>query len=270
MSRVSIETELTVYARVDDLTELDAAAESIEDHIQLEATLTTGARARVRKVTPVSGEGGSGERFEFTTKEKLDDDGGIPSSRETTTDVDRQFYESYSSIAQRGIVKRRFSIVGSTPKITGVPEGIALPAVRYEVDVFTNYKTREKCNWIKMDIELQDIIKAMKEQGLDISGVKQKFDLHSLQFTMEDMFSPQSATPEQKALLDKLWKEEFAMELKPEVYKKEESTTQGATELKPAAPAEPTQPEPQQDPTEQVPAGTEAETEGEGNPSEEE
>lgn len=273
MSRVSTETEMTIYARMDDLSELESAATSIEDHIQLECTLITGSRQRVRKVTPISGDGVGSIRYEFTTKLKLPDEGGIPSSLESTVDCDEEFYKSYSDMAARGIVKRRYSIVGGTPKITGVPENIVLPAIRYEVDVFTiPSNPKEKSKWIKMDIELQDIIKALKEQGISLEGVKQKFNLQNLAFTMQDMFSPASMNEEQKALLDKLWKTEFAMELNPEVYvKKEESSTQGTPETAPAAPAEPVQPEPQQDPTATAPdQGTETETEGEGNQTEEE
>lgn len=274
MSRTSRETELTVYARLDDLSELDGVEAAIEDHIQLESTLTTGARIRVRRITPVTGEGGQGERFEITTKEKLEDEGGVPSSDETTEDTDRGFYEHFSRIAQRGVVKRRYSIIGNKPKISGVSEDIVLPPVKYEVDVFTIPKAKEKSNWIKLDIELQDIIKVLTENGIGLEGVKQKFDLSVLAFTLNDMFSPQSATPEQKALLDKLWKEEFAMEINPEIYvkreKQEESLTQGETEEAPDIPAAAAQTEPQQGPTEEVPEGTETETEGEGKPTEEE
>lgn len=274
MSRESIETELTVYARLDDLNELEGVADAIEDHIQLESTLITGHRQRVRKVTPIKGEGVGSDRFEFTTKYKLPDDAGIPSSLETTADVDEQFYDTYSMMAVRGIVKRRYSIAGKVPRISGLPENIVLPAVRYEVDVFTIPKGKdgEKSNWIKMDIELQDILKALKEQGIvNFENVRQKFNLDALAFVMHDMFSPQSATPEQKELLGKLWETEFALKLNPEVYKKEESSTQGTPETTPAAPAEPVQTEPQQSPPETPPTeGSVPETEGEGNQKEEE
>lgn len=233
MSTTNTETELTVYARIDDPQSLNEA-DAIEDHIQLESTLTTGGRMRVRKITSVKGgPEATGDRFEITIKEKLPKDAGVGSSLETTQDSDRNFYEAFSQIASRGIVKRRYTFLGRAPKVTGLDQQIVLPAVKFEVDQFVipTDKPEEKqySQWVKIDIEIDDILKVLKEQGIDTAQVKQKFSLAAMPFTAEDMFSPESMNEEQKAQLDKLWDTEFAMKIKPEIFIKEDSDQPKAT-----------------------------------------
>lgn len=233
MSTTNTETELTVYARIDDPQSLNEA-DAIEDHIQLESTLTTGGRMRVRKITSVKGgPEATGDRFEITIKEKLPKDAGVSSSLETTQDSDRNFYEAFSQIASRGIVKRRYTFLGRAPKVTGLDQQIVLPAVKFEIDQFVipTDKPEEKqySQWVKIDIEIDDILKVLKEQGIDTAQVKQKFSLAAMPFTAEDMFSPESMNEEQKAQLDKLWDTEFAMKIKPEVFIKEDSDQPKAT-----------------------------------------
>ena len=237
MSTTNTETELTVYARIDNPETLNEA-DAIEDHIQLESTLTTGGRMRVRKITAVKGgPEATGDRFEITIKEKLPKDAGVGSSLETTQDSDRNFYEAFSQIASRGIVKRRYTFLGRAPKISGLDQQIVVPAVKFEIDRFVipTDKPEEKqySQWVKIDIEIDDILKVLKEQGIDTSQVKQKFSLAAMPFTAEDMFSPENMNEEQKAQLDKLWETEFAMKIKPEVFIKEDSVqpkaTQGST-----------------------------------------
>lgn len=233
MSTTNTETELTVYARIDDPQSLNEA-DAIEDHIQLESTLTTGGRMRVRKITSVKGgPEATGDRFEITIKEKLPKDAGVGSSLETTQDSDRNFYEAFSQIASRGIVKRRYTFLGRAPKVTGLDQQIVLPAVKFEIDQFVipTDKPEEKqySQWVKIDIEIDDILKVLKEQGIDTAQVKQKFSLAAMPFTAEDMFSPESMNEEQKAQLDKLWDTEFAMKIKPEVFIKEDSDQPKAT-----------------------------------------
>ena len=233
MSTTNTETELTVYARIDDPQSLNEA-DAIEDHIQLESTLTTGGRMRVRKITSVKGgPEATGDRFEITIKEKLPKDAGVGSSLETTQDSDRNFYEAFSQIASRGIVKRRYTFLGRAPKVSGLDQQIVLPAVKFEIDQFVipTDKPEEKqySQWVKIDIEMDDILKVLKEQGIDTAQVKQKFSLAAMPFTAEDMFSPESMNEEQKAQLDKLWDTEFAMKIKPEVFIKEDSDQPKAT-----------------------------------------
>ncbi len=226
MSTTTQETEITVYAKLDDPQSLNEA-ELIEDHIQLEQTLLSGARIRVRKITPIKGgpENG-GDRYEITMKEKLPDDGGIPSSNETTQETDENFYNHFAEVAERGIVKRRFVFMGRAPVVRGAEEELVLPAVKYEVDLFTNPKTKQKVPYIKIDIEIDQILDVLKEKGIDITGVRQSFNLKNLPFIAEDMFSPKNATPEQKQLLDNLWENEIVLKCAPNEYVKKQDETQ--------------------------------------------
>lgn len=222
MSVTKEETEIALYAKLDDPQALNEA-DAIEDHVQLEVLLATGAKSRVRKITPIKGnEVNSGDHYEFTIKQKLPDDAGVPSSLETTQDVDRNFYVNFAGVAHRAIVKRRYTFFGAAPKINE-EINIALPAIKYEVDQFINPNTKKPSDWIKIDIEIDEVLKALREQGIDTTGMKQRFNLSSLPFTAADMFSPTNMTPEQKKLIGDLWEKEFAKKLAPEVLVKPET-----------------------------------------------
>lgn len=223
MSSTSNETEIALYAKIDDPESLKEA-EFVEDHIQLESTLISGARIRVRKITPVKGpsEGGA-DRYEITLKIKQPMEAGIPSSMETTQETDRGFFEAFAEVAHRAIVKRRYRFTGKAPTITGA-ENVVIPAVHYEVDQFVNPETKARSEWIKIDIELDGVLQALEQAGIDTHGLRQRFNLKTLPFTSENMFSAQSATPEQKELLGKLWETEFSQKLAPDEYVKGNET----------------------------------------------
>jgi hypothetical protein len=219
MSVTKEETEITLYAKLDDPESLKEA-ENIEDHVQLEVIVATGAKTRVRKIVPVKGQDAeTGERFEYTIKQKLPDDAGVPSSLETTQDVDRNFYVNFAGIAHRAIVKRRYSFQGAAPKMNE-ELNLALPAVKYEVDQFINPNTKKPSEWIKIDIEIDEVLKALREQNIDTTGLKQRFNLSNLPFIAADMFSPMNMDEQQKKLLGDLWEKEFAQVLAPEVLVK--------------------------------------------------
>ncbi len=208
MSTTNEETEIVLFAKIDDPNVLNEA-ENIEDHIQLEVRTETGAKMRVRKITPVKGdrEGGA-SRYEFTMKQNVQNKAGVKSALETTQEVDRNFYENFAGIAEQAIVKRRYSFTGNAPKTD-----LHVPAVVYEVDEFVNISTKEKSQWYKIEIEIDHVIDALKKQGIETDTVKQKFDFSNLPFTSLDMFSPSNMSDEQKQLLDRLWEEEFAKKL---------------------------------------------------------
>lgn len=219
MSVTSEETEITLYAKIDDPESLKEA-DAIEDHVQLEVGTVTGAKIRVRKITPIKGnESGTGVSYEFTIKQKLPDDAGVPSGLETNQDVDENFYINFAGIAHRAIVKRRYTFLGAAPKIND-ETNVALPAVKYEVDQFINPNTKKPSDWIKIDIEIDHVLNALKEQGVDTTGMKQKFNLKSLPFIAQDMFSPMYMDEAQKKHLGKLWDNEFCQKLAPEVFVK--------------------------------------------------
>ena len=219
MSTTSIESEVTLYIRIDDASEL-VNADLIENHLQLENLLVTGAKIRVRKITPIHGGEMTGDRYELTLKDKCENDAGVPSSYETNQETDRNFYAAFSETANRAITKRRYKIIGSAPTITGVETPVALPALVYEVDRFVVPSTKQFSNWVKLDIELGDMLTALREQGVDTSEVRQKIKLSILPFKSEEIIDPENMTPEQKETLGKLWENEFALVLKEPTYVK--------------------------------------------------
>lgn len=243
MSKTSNETELSLYARLDDPESLEQA-EHIEDHIQLETKLVSGARQRVRRIIPVKGgPDGAGDAYELTLKVKKSDEAGVPSSIEVTQETDRGFYLAYAEVASRGIVKRRYTFLGTTPIIEGVSEDLVLPPVKYEVDRFKIHSTGEYSDWIKIDIELDDILEALNKAGISTEGLRQKFNLKNLPFTSHDMFAPNNMSPQQKQLLDRLWAEEFAIKIAKEIFVETDNRSDQAdvVDNKPAADSDPAQ-----------------------------
>lgn len=218
MSSTSIETELTVYILMEDGSDL-SDTNDIEDHIQLEGILTTAGKVRVRKTIPIKGSNlGQGDSYVLTFKDKRKDESGVPSGFESNIDVDRNAFEAYGEIAERAVLKRRYTFDSRKPEITGVDQNIVLPAVQFQVDQFINPNTSQRTNWVKLDIELQDLLKAMKEQGLDVANVKQRFVLSDLPFKSAEIINPTNMTPEQEQKLGHLWETEFSKKLNPEKY----------------------------------------------------
>lgn len=211
MSKTQEESEISLMTQIIDPAALQEA-DAIEDHIQLESRLESGTKIRVRKITPVKGpHEGQGARYELTMKQKVANNAGIPSSLETNTEVDRNFFENFAGAANRAIVKRRYSFTGLAPRVS-----LHIPAVTYEVDEFTNPNTGAKASWYKVDIELDGVLKALKEQGIDTAGLRQKFDLSGLPFTCTNMFSTSDMTDEQKKFMDNLWPTELSKDLRSE------------------------------------------------------
>lgn len=230
MSTTSTETEITLYVRIDDLTELDSA-DFIEDHVQIEQTMLSGARIRVRKITPVKGGPETASvRYELTIKTKRGMDGGVPSSEETTQEVDRGFYEAFADVAERAMVKRRYTFIGRAPVVSGAPENLVLPAVKYEVDVFTSHSTRKRVNWAKVDIEIDQILEELRKNNLDTKGIRQRFMIKNLSFKAEDMFAVSNMNDRQKAILDDMWDNHYAIKLAPSQYKKDSVSAKPAAD----------------------------------------
>lgn len=219
MSESNVETELVFYARLKSFEGLDQA-EIIEDHIQLESTFTTGQRARVRRVTPIKGgPTDAADSYILTLKIKVPGTNGINSSIETDVTVDRNFYRNFGATATRGIRKRRYRFTGEPPTVNGQPIP-GVPPLIYEVDVFTGPNGRVP--YIKIDVELDQFLAALRPHGYTIDSIRQKFSFDSLPLEMEGVFYGEDQNDEQRALLDDLWQNQFVVKLNPEVYTKQE------------------------------------------------
>lgn len=223
MSSSNTETELVFYAKLNSYDGLDEA-EVIEDHIQLESTFTTGPRMRVRRITPVKGgPEGAGDQYILTLKVKVPGTDAVNASTETNVEVDRNFYENFGNTATRGMKKRRYHFTGEPPTINGQPIP-GVPPLCYEVDVFTGPNGRVP--YIKIDVELDKFLEALKPHGYTIDDVRQKFTFDSLPLQMEGVFYGPDQDEQQKALLDDLWENQFTLQLNPEVYVKQEEQQQ--------------------------------------------
>lgn len=217
MSQSANETELVFHAKLASFEEL-LNAEKIELHVQFENTFITGGRARVRMTRPIKGgPTEAGDNFVFTIKNKVKlEDGVTDSVVETNTPVDRNFYENFAPGAVRGMVKKRYSFTGQIPKFEG-HEGLALPPLVYEVDVFTNAEGKQ-VEWVKIDVELDTLIDVLKGHNLTLADIRQKFTFDSLGLNMSGVFLAQDQTPEQGRLLDYLWKEQYTIEVMDPTY----------------------------------------------------
>lgn len=277
MSVTVPEPELVFYARLDNFEGLKEA-ELIENHIQMESTFITGPRGRVRKVTPIKGgPTGAADRYEFTMKVKAPPVEGVPSSDESTVAIDRNMFTQFSYAAVRGMNKDRHRFVGKTPSVEGATENTPIPPFTYEVDVFYT-KNREYSAYVKIDVEVHAIVEALRTQNLPIPDLKSQITFEDLGLALSDVFYGDDQTPEQGALLDKLWQDEWITPMNPEIYKKPEPIDpptegvpgEGEGALVPDLEAEdPNAPPPEQAaPTDAPVEGEPAQTPPEGTPQE--
>lgn len=221
MSSTVPEPELVFYARLNNFEGLKEA-ELIENHIQMESTFITGPRGRVRKITPIKGgPAAAADRYEFTMKVKAPPVEGVPSSDESTVDIDRNMFTQFAYAATRGMNKDRHRFQGKTPSVQGAQEGTPIPPFTYEVDVYYT-KHRAYSAYVKIDVEVNAIVTALKLHNLPVPDFKSQITFEDLGLELSDVFYGDDQTPEQGALLDKLWQEEWVTTMNPEIYKKPE------------------------------------------------
>jgi len=203
MSKVEMETEVAIYSRVSNPEGLKECIRSEKQH-QLEGQFSNGVKCRVRKVIV-----GDDQKCFFTYKLR-GEEGNIDSCREFTVPVDEEFFEGFKKVAERNLVKTRY--VFTSEKVTmkfyenGTESEVTIPNVSYEVDVYER-ADGSVCEWCKIDVEIDVILNYLKKEHPHLDGMQLNIKVSHLPFQPQDMILPQTATPEQQAKIDEIWKE---------------------------------------------------------------
>lgn len=245
MSTNTEETEVTLYAHVVSFDGL-AEADRIEKHIQIEGRYSTGNGCRVRRTTPVrGGTSAAGDTYEHTIKPKKDKSAIVPKGEENNQVVDRTFADMFiRCAATRVLVKERHVFVGAPPKVPNLPEGVILPPINFELDVFTTpQKTRSR--WVKIDAEFQELYEVLEKQGINVRDKRLKINLAGLPVKFDQVIDPSNMTDEEKAILDRVWDEEYIHPANAETLVDKEEVAEEASQ--------PPQQEPNPDQADQQP-----------------
>lgn len=181
------ENEITLYATIDNPDGLEQN-DGIEKHTDYIAKFEKdGCKARVRTVVINNDEETKINYLTLKIKDQEEVHDAIASSKEYTVKVDDDFVEAFKLIAEDPLVKTRYIFnskqIEISYQIDGVDKTIEVENVRYEVDIFD--KLENKC---KIDIEIDNILKAMKEDNLDGKKVNITAKVSHLPFKPVNLF----------------------------------------------------------------------------------
>ena len=205
------EVEVTFYAKVTDFTGLEQA-DSVEEHVQLEARTLDGNKIRIRKTTPKGGE----PSYVFTAKQKNrppeEQQEGIGDVTEYNAASNEEMFQVFEQIMEQKIVKTRYTFKNKciiSPSETDVPEPISLDNMGYEIDVFS---TRgETCKWVKIDVEIDALAAYLADKHPNVKQYKLRVKVSHLPFKPVDIIFPSTADESQKQFIQGLWKTQFAI-----------------------------------------------------------
>lgn len=206
MSTTKMENEVTVYAKIMNPEALNQATRK-EDHVQVEAKLSNGARTRVRKVT-------SNGKVDYisTLKTPGSKSATLSSNFEAEASVTEEYFNLFSTISERTLVKTRYSFVyqqfAFTLFIDGDKQIITIPEIVYEVDVFTR-DDGEVSQWCKIDVELDAIAQHIKAAHPDYREFDFVLKINHLPFHPTEAILSKDKDPAKMKIMSDLWENEF-------------------------------------------------------------
>lgn len=183
-----------------------AEASAIEIHEQYEYKLPPcedghrRGKIRVRKTT-------ANNEHSYTETIKLPHDpSSLLGDTEVNTEVNEVFFNAWRHIYRAdGQHKIRHTFIATSAVMSYQGTEIKLPPVHFELDVFID-KTGSKSKWAKVDIEVQDIIKMLKEsyEEVDVAKFEIKFDC--LPLDIGQVVSMVTKHSEERAAIDNFFK----------------------------------------------------------------
>lgn len=205
------EIEATFYAKVTDFTGL-SQADDFEEHVQVEARFMNGIRSRVREIIRSDD---TKSKHVFTIKTNNNgqnkDSNGIMDSLEYSVMVSEEFFNIYSKFAERKMIKTRYYFKNKSIsiKVDQTKDNIVLDNVGFEVDIFKTKGT--PCQWAKIDIEIDPLLKELEEKYPEIESFNLKIKTIDLPFKPVNIIFVNTATNEQKEMIDRLWNTEYTV-----------------------------------------------------------
>lgn len=213
MSKGNAEIELCYFCEIRDHSGLEKAL-STEQHEQYEYRLPPTedgqrrGRMRVRKTTK------NGEvSYVQTIKTPANPESKL-GDMEQDVDITEAFFNTWKSTflcSGQHKIRYNFSANDVTLKVNG--NAIKLPKIDLEVDIFLN-QAGKRSKWGKIDVEVQDILKLLKESYTDITHAKFEIDFSDvLPLDIGQVVSAVTEDAEERAAIDNFFK---LFEIKPE------------------------------------------------------
>ena len=163
---------------------------------------------------------GNETKHHLTIKTKLYSN-VVTASKELTTRISPQFFVYYSTVAESGSFKTRYTFKIKNPTVKFVHNDevfkAVVPYLNYEVDVFTIDDFIS--NWVKIDVELDHVLAYIEQYfhellGIPIENVGIHIDLSDIPCELVGAFNSNVPNDAQKAIKDALYRKEiFAFKL---------------------------------------------------------
>lgn len=207
---MSIETEITIYAKIGDFGGLK---NPLESHSQCNLRNELGS-VRVRKITK-----GGNSTYETTVKKKIKDKVSAKNI-ETNRPCDEEYYERFRAICLDEMIKDRFifPLKKISLLVDGKNEELDLNAfkgsvdIQYEVDVFPK-EGGGYYEWCKIDLELDALIPILTKVIGD-KDIKLNLKISSLPFKPKQAIMSNTTDEEQRKIIDKIHSEAMTRNIK--------------------------------------------------------
>lgn len=203
---MSSEIELTIYAKLGNPDGLKLA-DSKETHVQAQIKASVGGSIRVRQTISANS-----VSYTQTIKLPLSGNSDVASNTETDNEISCWFFNSFMRLTETYMYKDRYifkskSVTLALESDSGTTD-ITLPELLYECDAFIS-DTGGYHEWCKIDVEMDPVLEYLATNHPDLDSTKLKVKVSHLPFQPKESFIESSATPEQKQLLDTLFKDCF-------------------------------------------------------------
>lgn len=211
----SNESEVAIYALIKNISGLKRADKIVyQEQYEIKSTRqnSPGGKIRVRKETF---EGV--DTYTQTVKVRGKKIGVVTDDIEYTINIDKEMFEAFKVVASSGMIKTRHIFNLKKIKFTDESEDSKVsaifkkPAAAYEVDVFSNAEGLT-FGWCKIDLELDVINDLVRKRIDEETNIKIVAKVSGLPFKPEQCFIADTATEEQKKILEYLYKEVFTIE----------------------------------------------------------
>lgn len=196
----NIEEEVTIFAKIGDFNGFNKADDSANIQ-ELNTFLPGKGKYRHRKISDGNG------TFYVVNIKGLGEGGVVKAALDEDLPSTAAFYEAGRAMADRLVIRDRFLFNGSPAALTIDDKEVLLPPIDYQVDVFHRFDGRES-EWAKIDIEVNRLLDAIRSMGKDPDNVELTIKVSHLPFLPQDAFIVSNDnTPEEKALIKKIWEE---------------------------------------------------------------
>lgn len=203
VSTTGREDELVIYAQINDFEGLKKAdSKESQEQWQIDAVV---GKLRVRKTTK------DGLDPTFTMAIKYKDSTVLKGGNiETEFDITSDAFDAFKSLSQKGMVKDRyvFKTSKTTVNTDSGKQGIAIPDLAYEVDVFHDGNGGYH-KWCKIDLELNKLLDEVESTSPGTKKINLTVKVTDLPIQLSGSILSTSEKAEDKAMITKLYDDYF-------------------------------------------------------------